>query len=95
MHAAVRRYWATDVEAFVKKVEDELVERVMAIDGFAGYYVIDGGDGTATTISVGETEQAVHTSTEWANDWVVERAAHLVESAPDVTAGEVRIRAER
>jgi hypothetical protein len=27
--------------------------------------------------------------------WVVEKAAHLVEGAPDVTAGEVRVRAER
>ncbi len=53
------------------------------------------GDGTATTISLGETALAVHISTELADDWVVERAAHLVESAPDVTVGVVRVRAER
>ncbi len=30
-----------------------------------------------------------------ADRWVVERAAHLVESAPYITAGKVRVRAER
>jgi len=40
----------------VKKVEDEFVERVKAVDGFVGYYVIDGGDGTAVSVTVGETE---------------------------------------
>lgn len=46
-------------------------------------------------VTVGETAEAVAESTKRAADWVRENAADLVEGAPDVTAGEVRARAER
>ena len=95
MHASVRRYRALDVEALVRAVQEEFVERVKTVEGFVGYYVIDGGDGTLTSITVGETEDAVKASNLLAKQWVVERASHLVVSAPDLTTGEVRVRAER
>jgi hypothetical protein len=95
MHAAVRRYRVTDVDALVGKVEAEFVERVKQIDGFVGYYVIDGGDGNVASVTVGETPEAVASSTSAAAEWVRESAADLIEGAPDVTAGEVRVRAER
>jgi len=95
MYASVRRYQAVDVEALVTKVEEEFIERVKTVEGFVGYYVIDGGDGTLTSITVGETEAAVETSNMAAREWVVERAAHLVAGAPELTTGQVRVRAER
>lgn len=95
MHAAVRTYKVSDVDALVEKVEAEFVERVKDVDGFVGYYVIDGGDGTAASVTVGESEQAVEETTRRAAEWVKESAADLVEGAPEVTAGEVRVRAER
>jgi hypothetical protein len=95
MHAAIRKYPVSDVDAVVKKVEDEFVEQVKTVEGFVGYYVIDGGDGTVTTITVGETADAVEASTRRAADWVKESVSDLVEGAPDVTAGEVRVSAER
>jgi len=95
MYAAVRKYPVSDVEALVKKVEDEFVEQVKVVDGFVGYYVIDGGDGTATSVTVGETAEAVEESTRRAADWVKESASDVVDGEPDVTAGEVRVSAER
>jgi len=95
MHASVHSYHVPDVEAFVAKMQAEFVQRVKTVDGFVGYYVVDGGDGTITSITVCETEEAVEASTARAEHWVVEMAAHLVEGAPDVTAGEVRVRIER
>jgi hypothetical protein len=95
MHASVRSYRVTDVDAFVAKLQEEFVEQVKTVDGFVGYYVVDGGDGMMTSITVGETEEAVEASTVRAEHWVVEMVAHLVEGAPDVTAGEVRVRVER
>lgn len=95
MHAAVRTYKVSDVDALVEKVEAEFVEWVKDVDGFVGYYVIDGGDGTAASVTVGESEQAVEETTRRAAEWVKESAADLVEGAPEVTAGEVRVRAER
>ena len=84
MHASVRQYRVRDIDALVEKVEDEFVEQIKEIDGFVGYYVIDG-----------ETAEAVAESTRRAGNWVRESASELVEGEPEVTAGEVRVRAER
>jgi hypothetical protein len=95
MHAAVRRYRVRDVDALVSKIEDEFADRIKEIDGFVGYYVIDGDDGTAASVTVGETAQAVAESTRLAGDWVRESAADLIDGSPEVTVGKVRVRAER
>jgi hypothetical protein len=95
MHAAVRSYRTSDIDALVRKVEEEFAPQVQGVDGFVGYYVIDGGDGTAASVTVGETEEAVDKTTALAAEWVKASAADLVEGSPEVTAGEVRIRAER
>jgi hypothetical protein len=95
MHAAVRIYKVNDVDALVARVEAEFAPRVKELDGFVGYYVIEGGDGTAVSVTVGETAEAVEASTSAAADWVRESAAELIDGPPIVTAGEVRVRAER
>jgi hypothetical protein len=51
MHAAVRRYRVRDIDALVSKIEDEFADRIKEIDGFVGYYVIDGDDGTAASVT--------------------------------------------
>ena len=94
MHASVRRYRVRDVDALVSKVEDEFVEQVKEIDGFVGYYVIDGGDGTAASVTVGENATAVADSVRLAASWVRDSASDLVDGDPEVTVGEVRVRAE-
>jgi hypothetical protein len=95
MHAAIRKYPVSDVDALVKRVEEEFVEQVKGVDGFVGYYVIDGGDGTAASVTVGETAEAVDETSRRAADWVRESAVDVVEGPPDVTAGVVRVRVER
>jgi hypothetical protein len=94
MHASVRTYRVHDIDALVSKVEEEFVQQIKEIDGFVGYYVIDGGDGTAASVTVGENATAVADSVRLAASWVRESAADLVEGDPDVTIGEVRVRAE-
>ena len=95
MYTSVSSYHVVDVDALVDVVQEGLVERVKTIEGFVGYYVVDGGDGTVTSITLGEVEGAVEAWGVEVQRWVVERATHLVEGAPKVTAGEVRVRAER
>jgi hypothetical protein len=95
MHASVRRYRVRDIDALVDKVESEFVDQVKEIDGFVGYYVIDGADGTAASVTVGETAEAVAESARLAAAWVRDSASELVDGSPDVTVGEVRVRAER
>jgi hypothetical protein len=95
MHASVRRYKVRDIDELVDRVEGEFVDQVKGIDGFVGYYVIDGGDGTVASVTVGETADAVAESARRAASWVRESAADLVDGQPEVTVGEVRVRAER
>ena len=95
MHASIRRYRVRDMDTLVGKIEEEFVEQIKGIEGFVGYYVIDGGDGTAASVTVGETAEAVAESTRRAGNWVRESVADLVDGQPEVTAGEVRVRAER
>jgi hypothetical protein len=96
MHAAVRRYKVSDSEAFIGKIEEDFTDRLKAeVDGFVGYYVIDGGGGDIATVTVGETQDAIDKSAEMAAERVRETASDLVDGDPDVTSGEVKIRAER
>jgi hypothetical protein len=95
VQAAVRRYRTSDIDSLVAKVEDEFVEKVKGVDGFVGYYVIDGGGGDVVSVTVGETEDAVEESTRLASDWTESSVADLLQGAPEVVSGEVRVRAER
>jgi hypothetical protein len=95
MHASVRRYRVRDIDTLVSKVEDEFVDQVKEIDGFVGYYVIDGDDGTVASVTVGDTAQAVAESVRLAAAWVRDSVADIVEGEPEVTVGEVRVSAER
>jgi hypothetical protein len=95
VHAAVRRYRTSDIDALVSKVEDEFVEKVKGVDGFVGYYVIDGGGGDVASVTVGETVDAVEESTRLAADWTQSSVSDLLEGEPEVVSGEVRVRAER
>jgi hypothetical protein len=94
MHASVRRYRVRDIDALVSKLEEEFLEQVKGIDGFVGYYVIDGADGTAASVTVGENATAVAESVRLAASWVRESVSDLMEGDPEVTVGEVRVRAE-
>lgn len=94
MHASVRRYRTRDIEALERKVEEEFIEQVEEVDGFIGYYVIDGGDGDVASVTVCKTADALAQITKLAGDWVQESLGDLVEGQPDVVTGEVRVRAE-
>jgi hypothetical protein len=94
MHASVRRYRTSDIEALERKVEEEFLDRIKEVDGFVGYYVIDGGDGDVASVTVCKSATALQKITKLAGDWVRESAGDLVEGDPDVIAGEVRVRSE-
>jgi hypothetical protein len=96
MNSSVRKYKLTDAGAASKiadEVEKEFVEIVKQVDGFGGYYLIDGGDGTLVTITVAESTDAVEASAAKAAEWVQgnETVSSLMEGAPEVTNGEVLV----
>ena len=96
MNSSVRKYKLTDAGAASKisdEVEREFVDIVKEVDGFAGYYLVDGGDGTLVTITVAENEGAVEASAAKAAEWVQgnETVSSLMDGGPEVTNGEVLI----
>jgi hypothetical protein len=94
VYTAVRRYRVREVDTIVEKVEEGFVDQVKGLDGFVGYYVVDGGDNTMVTVTVAESREAVEESSSRAADFVRENVAELVEEKLDETVGEVRVRAE-
>jgi len=96
MNSSVRKYKLTDAggaKTISDEVEKEFVDIVKQVDGFGGYYLIDGGDATLITITVAENAAAVEESAAKAAEWVQgnETVSSLMDGAPDVTNGEVLI----
>ena len=87
------RYRVIDAEALVERIQAEFVERVKTIEGLVAYYVVDGGDGTVTSITLGETEAAVAIRP-WSRKIGSGAGRPPRQGAPDVTEGEVRVRTE-
>ena len=92
MHTAVRRYRVSDVDTLVSKVEEGFVPIVKGIDGFGGYWVLDGGGGILATITVA-SEAGVEESAQLAADWVRDNVADLIEERLDSTSGELKVSA--
>jgi hypothetical protein len=93
MFATIRRYESTDqsrARELVKKVDDGLVPRLSALPGFAGYYLIEAGDGVFSSISVFDTSDHADESTRVSATWVREEELETVlPNAPKITSGEV------
>jgi hypothetical protein len=96
MHSSVRKYKLTDAGAgktIADEVNNGFVDIVKGVDGFGGYYLVDGADGTLVTITVAESPEAVEESAAKAAEWVKgnETVSSLMEGGPDVTNGEVLV----
>jgi hypothetical protein len=89
MYGVIRKYRVSDVDELARRVQNEFIPLVSGVPGFKAYYVLDAGDGTAASITICEDKAGVDASTDRAKEWVAERVASLIESGPEVTAGEL------
>ena len=93
MYATIRRYEAIDdarIDELIKKVDETLVPRLKKLPGFAGYQLINAGDGVVSSISFFETSEQADESTRVAGTWVRdENLQAAIPNAPRITAGEV------
>jgi hypothetical protein len=93
MYATVRRYEGIDKmrsEEITRKASESLVPSISKLPGFAGYFLIDAGDGVFTSVGLFDTPDQAHESTRVAASWV--RQADLVSALPNppkITAGPV------
>src|ERR1041385_4273127 len=91
MYATVRRYEGIDKarsDEITRKVSEDLMPSISKLAGFAGYFLIDAGEGVLTSVGLFETPDQAHESTRLAASWI--RSSGLVEALPNtpkITAG--------
>ena len=96
MHGSIRKYRSSDAAEVGRRANDPSTgfpPVARQITGFQAWYLIDGGDGTLTTVTICDDESGVDQSVEKAREWVGDNAADLVEGSPDVTNGKVEAQA--
>jgi hypothetical protein len=93
MHATIRRYEGVDqnrTDELTKKVNETLVPKLSKLTGFGGYYLIDGGSGIFSSLSLFETAEQGNDSSELVATWIRdEELATMLPNAPKITKGEV------
>ena len=93
MYATVRRYEGIDKvrsEEITRKVDGSLLPALSKLPGFAGYYLIDAGEGVFTSIGLFEDAREAHESSLMAATWVREQKLEsALPNAPKITDGPV------
>jgi hypothetical protein len=93
MYATIRSYHGVDKDRSVElttKVNQTLVPQLSELPGFAGYYLIDAGNGTFTSLGLFETPEQGEESTKLVAKWIRdEKLATLMPNEPKVTSGKV------
>ena len=73
MHASIRQYRSSDAAEVGRRANDEtsgFPPVAREIQGFQAWYLIDGGDGTLTTVTICDDEAGVNSrSTRRGNGW--------------------------
>ena len=93
MYATIRSYHGVDEDRSVEltsKVNQTLVPQLSELPGFAGYYLIDAGNGTFTSLGLFETLEQGEESTKLVAKWIRdEKLATLMPNEPKITSGKV------
>jgi len=93
MHATIRRYDGVDPNRTVElttKVNETLLPKLSKLPGFAGYYLIEAGNGVFSSLGLFETPEQGMESTNVAATWIRdEKLETLIPNAPKITSGRV------
>jgi hypothetical protein len=99
MFATIRRYEGVDVtrtDELTSKVNETLVPQMRELPGFAGYYLIDAGNGVMRSVSVFETSEQADDSTKLVAKWITEENFNTaIPNAPKITSGKVVAHSDR
>ena len=99
MHATIRRYDGVDQNRTVEltsKVNETLIPKLNTLPGFAGYYLIDAGNGIFTSLGLFETPEQGMESTKIVATWIrEEKLEMLIPNQPKITSGEVVAHSDR
>ena len=93
MHATIRRYDGVDQTRTVeltRRVNESLVPKLNKLPGFAGYYLIDAGNGVFSSLGLFETPEQGKESSSVVATWIRdERLETMIPNEPKITSGEV------
>ena len=93
MHATIRRYEGVDTtrtNEVASKVEQTLVPQLRKLPGFAGYYLIEAGNGVLSSLGLFETAEQAEESGKLASKWITdEHFSTVIPTAPKITNGKV------
>ena len=93
MHATIRRYEgvdATRINEVTGKVNETLVPQLRELPGFAGYYLIEAGNGVMSSLGLFETSEQADQSTKLVSKWIAdENFQNAIPNAPKITSGRV------
>jgi hypothetical protein len=93
MHATIRRYEGVDqnrASELTDKVNETLVPKLSKLPGFAGYYLIEGGNGVFSSLGLFETPEQGEESTKVVGTWIKdENFDTVLPNAPKITSGKV------
>ena len=99
MHAIIRRYDGVDQKRTAEltgKVNETLVPKLENLSGFAGYYLIEAGNGVFSSLNLFETPEQGKESTNLVASWIRdEKLETLIPNEPKITSGPVVAQSDR
>ncbi len=99
MHATIRRYDGVDKNRTVEltsKVNETLIPKLSELPGFAGYFLIEAGNGVFSSLSLFETSEQGMESTKIVATWIRdEKLDTLIPNDPKITSGRVIAHSDR
>ena len=99
MHATIRRYDGVDPNRTAEltgKVSETLVPKLERLPGFAGYYLIEAGNGVFSSLGLFETPEQGKESSKFVATWIRdEKLDTIIPNEPKITSGRVVATSDR
>jgi hypothetical protein len=99
MFATIRRYEGVDQNRTVEltnKVTQTLLPKLEKLPGFAGYYLIEAGNGVFSSLSLFETPEQGKESTKLVATWIRDENLNtMLPNEPKITSGQVVVHSDR
>jgi hypothetical protein len=99
MHATIRRYDGVDQNRsaeLTRKVNETLVPKLEKLPGFAGYFLVEAGNGVLTSLGLFETPEQGMESTKIVATWIRdEKLDTIIPNEPKITSGKVVAHSDR
>jgi len=99
MHATIRRYEGVDQarkDEVIVKVNETLMPQLRSLPGFAGYYLVESGNGVLSSLGLFETSEQADSSTMLVSKWITdEHFDSAIPNPPKITSGKVVAHSDR